>query len=152
MKKKHCREIKLLAEKLPPSFQKVVITKGTMIKDLPKEERDSLAERDGVSPLGSNVYLQKGIDYIQINHYKRMKKAYARNKEQGLMDYIKWVNANNKRINQEVKDANLEEVNENIMKLTEGPANKFWIRLRGLINFLMSFMSVFQNKEEHELS
>lgn len=47
------------------------------------------------------MYQRKAMK--KINHLKRLKKAFLKGGWQGVVDYFDWVNANNKRINQEYK-------------------------------------------------
>jgi hypothetical protein len=83
MKKTHIKELKQLAEKLPKSFDLEPTRIGNQIKH----------------------------KLVEINHFNRLKNAFARNKEQGLIDYIKWVKINNNRMNEIF--SKLQPVNDN---------------------------------------
>ena len=82
---------------------------------------------------------------MDIDHYSRLKNAYARNKELGLIEYIQWLDRNNKKLNQMFKDLELERVNSTLMKQIEKGAKGFW---NNLIQFLLSFVMAFQSEKK----
>jgi hypothetical protein len=75
MKKRDLKEIKKLADNLPPS--KELHLHYPIIKGI-KQPKYML---------------------VDINHYDRLKKAYTRNKETGMQGYITWLKNNNEKIN-----------------------------------------------------
>ena len=96
--------LKEIAESLPASF---TIYESFGFKELPNRQEMRVRTNFDIVP----EYLQPKIandrkKYIKVdkdrlwpvNHFRRIKKAYAENGEQGLRDYIDWVRKNNKLI------------------------------------------------------
>lgn len=140
MKKKQIKALKQLSEQLPESV--TLERYSTIVKgcELTQEQIDSAKIPIEVD----KEYLQKGnYRVVPINHLNRLKSAYSRNKEQGLVDYIMWVDRNNKRMNEIFKNSNLNEVSEEIMNIAKKGANGFW---NNLINFLLAFIAIFKPK------
>jgi hypothetical protein len=75
MKKRDLKEIKKLADNLPPSKS---LQKFSVILN------------------GKKTYKFRLVD---IDHYSRLKHAHSTNKQTGMQDYIIWLKANNEKIN-----------------------------------------------------
>jgi hypothetical protein len=75
MKKRDLKEIKKLADNLPPSKS---LQKFSVILNGKKEYKFRL---------------------VDIDHYSRLKHAHLTNKQTGMQDYIIWLKANNEKIN-----------------------------------------------------
>lgn len=138
MKKKDLKALKKLAEQLPISkdLQKYSIAvQGYEISDQEYDPR--------VTPVQAEEwYIQGGhFRLVDINHFDRMKKAYARKKEQGIIDYIEWVDANNKKLNELFENKEMERVNTHLMEIAKKGEKGFW---NNLVNFLLAFIAVFQ--------
>ena len=141
MKKTKLKALKNLAKRLPDSKELVII--GTLIKGEDVSFNDKI--KAGIPIENDNWYKKKNTKLVDIDHYSRLKNAYARNKEVGLIEYIQWLDRNNKKLNQMFKDLELERVNSTLMKQIEKGAKGFWTNL---IQFLLSFVIAFQSKKE----
>jgi hypothetical protein len=75
MKKRDLKEIKKLADNLPPSKS---LQKFSVILNGKKEYKFRL---------------------VDIDHYSRLKHAHSKNKETGMKDYIVWLKSNNEKVN-----------------------------------------------------
>jgi len=84
-------------------------------------------------------------ELVEVNHLNRLKSAYSRNKEKGIVDYILWVNYNNQKVNYILKNQELQKVDEGIIDIAMKGANNFW---RNLIAFLISFITIFKPNEK----
>ena len=96
MKKKQTKGLKKLSELLPMSKE---IVRYSIIK---KGYEFSIEEIEtaGIDIEAEKEYVQKGkYKIVDVDHFNRLKKAFARNKEKGLIDYIEWVDKNNKKMN-----------------------------------------------------
>ncbi len=140
MKKNQIKGLKKLAEQLPVSkeIQKYsIVQKGYefTMEEIEKAGIDIEAEKD---------YVKKGnYRIVDINHFNRLKRAFARNKEKGLVDYIEWVDRNNRKMNELFERMNLERVSEGIMDVARKGEKGFW---SNLLNFLFAFITVFKKK------
>lgn len=144
MKKKTIKALDLLAQKLPESL---VIRKHTITKfggDLPYEEIKKInGEYDP-----RQVYRKKDLFFFRINHLTKLKKAWAKDKQKGIQNYIIWLNRNNRYVNRFVSEQNkLKEVDSRIMDLTKRSAVGFW---KGLLAFLFSFIEIFQKQSNED--
>jgi hypothetical protein len=144
MKKPHLRALTKLAQRLPISYE--LITKGSLVQG--SEILFNNKHKDlEFEVLAENFYKKTQKQLEVINHFNRLKRAYARNKEQGIIDYVKWVDANNKQLNEMFEELKLKEVESGIMKVIEKGANGFW---RNIIQFLLAFAAVFIGKTPQE--
>lgn len=110
MKKSQTKALKHLANKLPQSFELIVVgslVSGKLINEANKNEELN----------SGKFYRHRKRSLVPIDHFSRLKKAYARYKEQGIIDYIQWVNENNKRLNKLSDELKLEEVSEDVMDI-----------------------------------
>ena len=96
--------IKELSQKIPKSYYE-----GT--GHLKKEVFDNRLRQAKFSAMegqelqiindeGNEIVLVKDTVLFQINHLRRLKKAYKATGYDGVQAYIKWVNSNNKMINE----------------------------------------------------
>lgn len=138
MKKKQAKALRQLAQQLPKSYEIRKHTYGVKGEDITEEQRKNIDFKIEEE----KVYHRTGKILNLINHYSRLKSAWNRNKEQGLADYILWLDANNKRVNEEL-DTQMEMVSEELIEVAKGPMDKFW---NNLIAFLYSFFSTFVKK------
>ena len=69
-----------------------------------------------------------------------LKNAFARDKEQGLVDYIEWVGQNNRRLNKLFKELELKDLDDNLKNVVKRGASNFW---QNIINFLYAFYQSF---------
>lgn len=140
MKKNQIKALKNLASQLPLSkeIQKYsIVQKGYEFtqEEIERSEINIEAEKD---------YIKKGnYRIVDINHFNRMKRAFARNKEQGLINYIEWVDRNNKKMNELFEKLKLQRVSDDIMKIAQQGEKGFW---NNLLNFLYAFIAIFNNK------
>lgn len=137
MKKNQLKALKQLASKLPASKELQKYSIAIQGYEINPDEYDP-----AVTPIEAEAwYRQPGhFRLVEIDHYKRLKKAFARNKEQGLVDYINWVDANNKKVNEIFENLEMERVSAELMEVARKGKNGFW---SNLINFLMAFIAIF---------
>jgi hypothetical protein len=102
MKKNLVIEIRKIAKKLPLSYIEGQKYSKKEIIDL--RERESKNNMFGQSveqsiSKESEFIIVKGETLFPVNHERRLKRAYEREGVQGIKDYYKWVDSNNKRLN-----------------------------------------------------
>jgi len=140
MKKQQIKGLRQLAEQLPIS--KEIVKYSILKKGFELSEQE--IELSGIDIEAEKLYLKKGLYRIaDVNHFNRLKKAFARNKEQGLIDYIEWVDRNNKKMNALFENMQLEEVSKEIMQVAQKGEKGFW---HNLLNFLFAFLMIFKKK------
>ena len=143
MKKKHIKGIKTLAEKLPRS---ITIVKYSVLKkgwELTEKEIESAK----FEIQADKEYLQRNhYKVVEINHFNRLKKAFSKNGEQGIIDYIVWVDKNNRKMNVIFGNTDLKPGEDNLLKGALKGASGFW---DNLFAFLFSFITVFKNRLAH---
>ena len=101
-------------------------------------------ETAGIDIEAEKEYVQKGkYKIVDVDHFNRLKKAFARNKEKGLIDYIEWVDKNNKKMNAIFEHMQLEEVSKEIMQVAQKGEKGFW---SNILNFLFAFLMIFKKK------
>ena len=141
MKKAKIKALKQLSEMLPKSITTVIESHVCKGKELPEHlVKNSKFEIDG-----EKHYTYKNRKVVEINHLNRLQKAFARNKEQGLADYIMWLDANNKRMNELFESLNLSQVSEDLKGIAQKGGSGFW---SSLMAFLFSFYTAFVNKNK----
>jgi hypothetical protein len=123
MKKTQLKAISQLAKRLPASVE--IQNYYALIKG-------------GKNPI--DEIIKKRAELVPINHYNRLKSAYSRNKQQGLIDYINWLDMHNKKMNKIFEELELKQVESSILKIAEKGAKGFW---SNLIQFLLSFVHAF---------
>lgn len=142
MKKQQIKALSRLANQLPETKELVkysIVKKGWELSfdEIDRAKIDIEADKD---------YIQRGNYKIaDVNHNNRLKKAYARNKEQGIIDYIFWVNQNNQNMNKLFEEMHLKEVSNELMGIAEKGGKGFW---NNLLNFLFAFLTVFRKKPQ----
>jgi len=102
MKKELVKEIRNIAKKLPLSYIEGQKYSKKEIIDL--RERESKNNMFGQSveqsiSKESEYIIVKGETLFPVNHERRLKRAYEREGVQGIKNYYKWVDSNNKRLN-----------------------------------------------------
>lgn len=148
MKKSKIKALRKLASMLPKSVE--YKEGGQYIKGsaLSNDQKKAVMEKHSkVNP--SSYYGTEKRGFVPINHVDRLKKAWTRNQEKGLVHYINWVDANNKKMNELNDTLKLEEVNSEVMALADKGAKGFWKRL---IQFLLAFVTAFKPTENKELA
>lgn len=102
MKKELVKEIRNIAKKLPISYIEGQKYSKKEIVDL--RERESKNNMFGQTveqsiSKESEFIIVKGDTLFPVNHERRLKRAYEREGVQGIKNYYKWVDSNNKRLN-----------------------------------------------------
>ena len=102
MKKELVKEIRNIAKKLPLSYIEGQKYSKKEIVDL--RERESKNNMFGQTveqsiSKESEYVIVKGEALFKVNHERRLKRAYEREGVQGIKNYYKWVDSNNKRLN-----------------------------------------------------
>lgn len=148
MKKVRIKQLKALADRLPDSVvlvNKPTIVTGDKITSSEKKKLENKGEWEGPKA----TYTRKGYYFRPVNHLNRLKTAYKNNKEQGLIDYVLWLDRNNRKINMlyaqlEINDR-LNDVDQRLIRFISQGVKNFW---QNLIIFLTSFAVVFLQKED----
>ena len=102
MKKELVQEIRKIAAKLPLSYYETTKYSKKEIIDLKQREAKNSAFGQTMEQSISEApeyIIVKGESLMIVNHENRLKRAYQRNGVQGIRDYYKWVDRNNKRLN-----------------------------------------------------
>jgi hypothetical protein len=137
MKKAHIKALKKLSEQLPLSKELQQYSMAVQGFEIDPAEYDPAVHN--VQP--EEWYIQKGhYRLVEINHLNRLKKAYAKNKEQGIIEYIQWVDKNNEQLNQIFERKEMQRVERELMDLAAKGAGNFW---SNLIKFLYAFIKTF---------
>lgn len=116
MKKKQLNGIRQLAEQLPLS--KEIQKYSTVVQGYELTEQ----ELDGtdINIEAEKFYVKSGnYRIVDINHFNRLKKAFARSREQGLIDYIEWVDRNNKNMNAIFEKMKLQRVSDELLTVAK---------------------------------
>ena len=102
MKKELVKEIRNIAKKLPLSYvEGQKYSKKEIIDLRERESKNSMFGQSVEQSISkeSEYIMVKGEALFKVNHERRLKRAYERNGTQGIKDYYKWVDSNNKRLN-----------------------------------------------------
>lgn len=143
MKKSQLKGLKQLAEQLPKSVEIQVYSELKKGYEMTIEE----IERAKIPIEAEEYYKKSGSQrLVEIHHYDRLKKAYARNREKGLVDYIEWLDKHNLRMNELFEKLELQRVSDEIMEVAKKGEKGFWANLRNLLNFLFAFINTFKKK------
>lgn len=103
MKKVTKKELQILANKLPQTFE---IQKKSVIKyGWELTEADLIGIKQVVLP--NTKYKHFHNEFASVNHLSRLQKAYARSKDKGVNEYVQWVGANNRMLNERFKNNKL---------------------------------------------
>jgi hypothetical protein len=144
MKKNKIKGLKALAERLPKSKEIIIGSKHDSIikkgyefsmEEIEKSAMDIEAEKD---------YEKRQYKILDINHLNRLQKAYGKKGEKGIIDYINWLDNNNKKMNEQFHNMQLAAVSKEIMEVAKKGEKGFW---SNLFNFLFAFLTVFKNKK-----
>lgn len=102
MKKELVKEIRNIAKKLPLSYvEGQKYSKKEIIDLRERESKNSMFGQSVEQSISkeSEYIIVKGETLFPINHERRLKRAYEREGVQGIKNYYKWVDSNNKRLN-----------------------------------------------------
>lgn len=106
MKKNIVKEIRKIAKKLPLSYiEGQKYSKKEIIDLRERESKNNMFGQTVEQSISkeSEYVIVKGEALFKVNHERRLKRAYERNGTQGIKDYYKWVDSNNKRLNAKYK-------------------------------------------------
>lgn len=141
MKKEKIKALKKLSEMLPASITLVTESHVALGYELPQHVLDTAT----IPIEAEKSYVYKNKKVVEVNHLNRLKKAFARNKEKGLIDYIEWVDRNNARMNKLFEENKLRAVSDELKQVAKRGEKGFW---SNLISFLFSFYSIFLSKSK----
>jgi len=102
MKKNIVKEIRKIAKKLPLSYiEGQKYSKKEIIDLRERESKNNMFGQTVEQSISkeSEFIIVKGERLFPVNHERRLKRAYEREGVQGIKDYYKWVDSNNKRLN-----------------------------------------------------
>jgi hypothetical protein len=145
MKKRHIKMLVQVAQILPPVYIVRAHTTEMSLAHAYRLKDDGVELPEGLPTLTDwNKDKVAGIKtpaLDQINHLRRLKKAYEEGQEQGVKEYIVWVKGYNEKFKEMYPDAEVKEVPEGLLKIASSKVGSFW---RSLMIFLMSFSFVFK--------
>ena len=136
MKKQQIKALKKLAEMLPESVTLAIEPEFKKAYELSQPQIDSLKGEFDIEA----IYKTKKYKIEPINHLNRLQKAYSRYKEQGLADYITWLDNNNKRMNKLFDGLNTSSIDNDILEIAKKGGKGFW---SSLMNFIFAFYNTF---------
>ena len=99
--KKASKQLHLIASLLPMTVYVGKKVHKVIIHDLTeKEVKNSMFPEIGQQPIisGNVEQLRKSEAYFYANNKRRLKTAYKTKGKKGVLEYIKWVNDNNKAV------------------------------------------------------
>ena len=102
MKKELLKEIRNIAKKLPLSYiEGQKYSKKEIIDLRERESKNSMFGQSVEQSISkeSEYIIVKGETLFPVNHERRLNRAYEREGVQGIKNYYKWVDSNNKRLN-----------------------------------------------------
>lgn len=142
MKKKQVKALAELSKALPKSMELQKFSFAIQGSDIPIDIRteQNLEEQ--------TWYKKKDYRLVEVNHLNRLKNAFARDKEQGLVDYIEWVGVNNRKLNKLFADLNLKDLDDNLKNVVLRGASNFW---QNIINFLYAFYQSFVKTKKESI-
>jgi hypothetical protein len=146
MKKVKIKALSNLAQRLPESY--VIVNNPSLIKgeEISLSEFAELRAKGVEIPIeGDKWYKKANYKLEKIDHFNRLKNAYAKKKEQGILDYITWLDNHNKKLNEKFEDLRLAQVDEGILNVVKKGASSFW---SNIIQFLAAFYHAFIKKEK----
>lgn len=146
VKKSKIKALRQLSKMLPPSVEYKNHTFYAKATALTSEQLKNVKKHHGI--VNPNSYYGGSFKgFIPINHLDRLKKAWNRNQEQGLVDYISWIDINNKKMNEKYEELKLQEVDKRIMNIVKKGAGGFW---RRIVQFIMAFYYSFLSDKKTE--
>lgn len=139
MKKKQVKALMELSKALPPSKEIQIYSVAVQGYDVPLDIKEKQTIND------EDWYKSRNYRVVDINHHNRLKSAFSRDKEQGLIDYINWVAINNYRMNQLMPELKLKGLDKNLQQVVRMGKDNFW---SNIIRFLYAFYHTFIKKDE----
>lgn len=122
MNKKVLQKLRDIAARLPLSYVKGKKYMLHNIKDMrAKEIKNSqffsseTSIENLISEAPEYITIKKDTLY-KVNHYRRIKKAFQERGKEGVHEYFRWVDQNNKRLNSEYETKLVTEVVATILK------------------------------------
>lgn len=137
MKKKKIKALRFLAERLPESYTVEMVGRKKLGEALTGEEINRLTD-NGISVNAGQMYRFAEPQLTKIEHSRRLKRAYADKGEAGIIEYLTWLQLNNRRVAKILKKDYTEDAL--ILKLIKAGAGKFW---SVLLMFFYSFARTF---------
>ena len=93
----------------------------------------------------NQMFTVKSVAIEQINHYRRLKSAWASGGTKAVQDYLNWLTGHQIAWAKLETDLQVEQVKAEISQLGKVGAGSFW---SSLLNFLYSFLAVFAGKKK----
>lgn len=151
MNKATQKSIKEISKYLPRTYQKVILKRRTKGSELIKDGVKTDAQGNDINP--DHFYFSSFQVLKPLNAYRGLKKAYNKGKEEGVGQYIQWLDRHAKYMNDYLRKIKREdmvtEINEEISEIAKGDPKGI---LKKLLQFLMSFLMAFGKKKENEPS
>lgn len=145
MKKKRSKALAQLASILPPAYiirphtESAPLWKWYELRDAGKVEVElPPMDEENADQILSLTYKTTEV----LNHHRRLKKVYSEKGEQGIKEYIVWLDAHNRRWAKRLEG--IEQVPKGLLDIARSNIGSFW---KMLIAFLFSFVSVFGEKK-----
>ncbi len=147
MNKRRSKALKQLAELLPAAYITRDHTETGRLSELYlMNEKDESLDLDLPVMTEDNCDQIFSIKYPAmeiLNHHKRLKAAWKKDKTKGIQDYLIWLDNHNRDFAKRMKDMEIEQMPEGLMRIATAKIGSFW---KMLIAFLFSFAMVFQRK------
>ena len=154
MNKNRIKQVKALCSRLPVSYEQVYIGYKVKPHEVLRKIDDGLELPEGMTI--NDIDLNPDVRYrltrshiIQINHYKRIKKAYNRGKEKSVIEYLKWLKLNNLKMNKLFKELGeqdkISQWSSLLDDMIDSGVKGFW---KTLAAFITSFLAIFGTSKD----
>lgn len=146
MKKRQLKAIRTLSKILPESYTEVSEGQNKFGYELLREkisvprEFQKYFDPDRLYPIKVNKL-------VKINHYRKIKKSYKSNGQQGIMDYMKWLDAHNAQLAKKYQLKKIKRIDQRLLEIAMSSAEGFW---QSIITFIIAFTASFLTSDEEE--
>ncbi len=145
MKKKVVKALSRYAQMLPVSYQLYIKGKVVPLSEVAQYKSDEFI---GNNPDidASTMVKQKITQVREINHLRKLKKAYRTNGINGIQDYTLWLDRNNMNMAPVLRGIdsrlNTKPIDQRLIEIAKMAPSKFWQALMMFIaSFYYSFIS-----------
>jgi len=145
MKKKNLKTLRRLASILPKTQYVRKHSYQLYGHQLDKEHTDDI-EKDGAKVDPKTLYDFKRSMAYNVNHEQRLKEAYKKNGDDGIIEYLKWIRIQHKaNLKKYSSDPATKFLDERLDYLIASGAKNLW---KNLLIFLTAFFENFVVKKE----
>jgi len=100
------KSIKELAQRLPKTYREASrLEYEEVFNARSREVKNNVLEGQGFEIISDNpeYIVKKGVKFIEVNHEKKIRKAFKEGGNEAVTKYLNWVNENNIYLNQKYK-------------------------------------------------